>query len=138
MNLLQKEMDNNLGMKSPQSESKESKILGPKEELERLNKHKHMFEKFAPEDEVTAELFRAQAALGRVVNVTRMMASELLERIEADQENVQKRLENMERTVKDVEAYENRYRGGRWRVEKLRAGGQLQPWRTRAMAPWKV
>ena len=125
VNLLQKEMDNNLGMKSPQSESKESKILGPKEELERLNKHKHMFEKFAPEDEVTAELFRAQAALGRVVNVTRMMASELLERIEADQENVQKRLENMERTVKDVEAYENRYRGGRWRVEKLRAGGQL-------------
>ena len=68
VNLLQKEMDNNLGMKSPQSESKESKILGPKEELERLNKHKHMFEKFAPEDEVTAELFRLsrEAALGEL------------------------------------------------------------------------
>ena len=119
---LQKEMENNLGMKSPRSESK---ILTPKEELERLNKHKHLFEKFAPEDEVTAELLRAQAALARVVNVTRTMANELLERIEADQPNVQKRFEKMERTVRDVEAYENRYRGGRWRVEKLRAGGQL-------------
>jgi hypothetical protein len=119
---LQKEIDDNLGMKSPKSESK---MLTPKEELERLNKHKHLFEKFAPEDEVTAELLRAQAALARIVNVTRTMANELLERIEADQPNVQKRVEKMERTVKDVEAYENRYRGGRWRVEKLRAGGQL-------------
>ena len=93
---LQKEMENNLGMKSPRSESK---ILTPKEELERLNKHKHLFEKFAPEDVVTAELLRAQAALARVVNVTRTMANELLERIEADQPNVQKRFEKMERTV---------------------------------------
>jgi hypothetical protein len=124
---LRKEMENDNDTTSKKSDPAYDPdiIRSPKEELERLNNNKHLFEKIIPDDEVTAELLRSQAALARLVNITRTMANKLLQRIEDDKPNVQARLEKMERTVKDVESYENRYRGGRWRIEKLRSGGQL-------------
>jgi bromodomain and PHD finger-containing protein 1 len=94
-----------------------------KAELARIEKQTD-FLRLAPDDEVVAEIYRAQTALARTSLINRHFIQRLLSEVKQALPEEGKLQEEQELALRDTSTYEERWRGGRWRMERLKAEGK--------------
>jgi len=94
-----------------------------KSELERLEGRTDLLH-MAPDDEVVAEIYRAQTALARTSFVNRELIQKLLSKVEPALAEEEEAREEQQKALDETAKYEERWRGGRWRMERLRAEGK--------------
>jgi len=92
-------------------------------ELERIEKNIDLL-KLAPDDEVVAEIYRAQTALARTSLINRTLLQKLLSEVDKALPEEERLREEQRTALEETERYEERWRGGRWRMERLRAEGK--------------
>jgi len=92
-------------------------------ELDRIESATDVMKLF-PDDEVVAEIYRAQTVLARQSYINKTLIADLLEKVRAALPEEARIREETERALKDTSAYEERWRGGRWRMERLRKDGR--------------
>ena len=80
--------------------------------------------RLAPDDEVVAEIYRCQTALARQAYVNRTLLAQLLDKVSRALPAEAEARAETERALRDTSAYEERWRGGRWRMERLRKEGK--------------
>ena len=94
-----------------------------KKEIARISTHTELL-KLAPDDEVVAEIFRAQTVLARTSYINRELIQKLLTKVEEALPGEEKIREEQQKALEETAQYEERWRGGRWRMERLRAEGK--------------
>ena len=80
--------------------------------------------KIAPDDEVVAEIYRAQTVLARTSHMNRQLIQTLLRKVEKELPTEEEARDAQRRAQEETSQYEERWRGGRWRMERLRAEGK--------------